>query len=96
MNRVKAHQSIVHIDGASSHHGSSLADNLPSLHSIRHLPTDDKISLIANMQVNYDHGPIKSGSMHDYMAKRHQSKQQLNLRRTKLAAMMTLPNEMYK
>jgi hypothetical protein len=48
------------------------------------------------MEVNYDHGPIAQGSsIHEYMAKRHQSKQQLNLRRTKLAAMMTLPNEMY-
>ena len=85
----------MHIDGASSHHGSSLADNLPSLQSIKNLPADDKLNLIANMAVNYDHGPIKNGSMHDYMAKRHQSKQQLNLRKTKLAAMMTLPNEMY-
>ena len=83
------------IDGVSSQHGSSLADNLPSLHSIKNLPSDDKINLIANMQVNYDHGPIKGGSVHEYMAKRHQSKQQLNLRRTKLAAMITLPNEMY-
>ena len=96
INKAKAYQSIVHLDGVSSqNHSAYNQDNLPSLGSIKSLPADDKLSLIKNMKVN-EYGPAShSKSLHVYMGKRHMSKQQLSLRRTKLAAMVTLPKEMY-
>ena len=40
-------------------------------------------------------GNLHSVNVQKFMSKRHQSKQHLNVRRTKLASMLSLPHQLY-